>query len=101
MANEELREYELGRREYRAVKRYLEGLCSRKMATRFSEIGNYYYINKEVFGEVIVANLDSGTGILKIIGDSSVLGEMSSITSILLESRLNTRRVTKLNVKTT
>ena len=70
------------------------------MARRLPKIGNHYCINKEVYEGVVVVNLDSETGILKIIGDSFALGEMSTIIAKFLESRLNTRRVTKLNVKT-
>jgi len=71
------------------------------MARRLPKIGNHYCINKEVYEGVVVVNLDSETGILKIIGDSSALGEVFWVTAKFLGSRLNTRRVTKLNVRTT
>ena len=77
MVNEEIREYELGRKEYRAVKRYLEELCSREQLKKlFGAYSNHYRTNEKSYRGVVNITLDRQTGILGMHGDSFVIGEL-------------------------
>ena len=88
---EEIRDYDLTRKQARMCLDYIEDLQSRGSALEVSK--GIYYISQELHGRGLVLSVYNES--IQIVGESSAVGKMASEIRGLLEIKLKASTVEK------